>query len=165
MFFSPFQDIHRILQGIKFNDPQSAVAFKGIAEAFPNVTIYDSSIGQDSPGPHLHYALINACKIFLKDNCLVALTRLGEQININNRSRNDYQSGRIQGVELPVRKPTSEEDVGGLILISFGSGPTEQGRYWGKCEGIPLNEHIGPSLETSKLSVSGRLKIVVWTIK
>lgn len=163
MFFSPFQDIHRILQGIKFNDPQSAEAFKGIAEAFPNVTIYDSSIGQDSPGPHPLYALISVRKIFLQDNHLVAVTRSGEPININNRSRNDYQHSSIQGVELPVRKPMSEEDVGGLILVSFGSGPTEQGRYWGKCEGILLSEDLGPSLETSKLSVSGRLKIVVWT--
>ena len=125
------------MQGIKFDDRQSAVAFRGIEEAFPYATIYDNSIGQKSPGPTQRHALVSVHEISLKDNNLVAVTLLGERIRINNRSRNDYQNSSIQEVKLPIRKPASEKDVGDLILISFD--PNEQGRYWGTCVGILLS--------------------------
>lgn len=137
VFFSPFQDIPRIMQGIKFDDHQSAVAFKGIKEAFPYATIHDNSIGQKSPGPTQRHELVSVREISLKDNNLVAVTRLGERISINNRSRNDHQNSSIQEVKLPIRKPMSEKDVGDLILISFD--PNEQGRCWGTCAGILLS--------------------------
>ena len=57
VFFSPFQNIPRIMQGIRFDDLQSAVAYRGIKEAFPYATIYNGSIGQNSPGPNQKHAL------------------------------------------------------------------------------------------------------------
>ncbi|XP_067051377.1 caspase-3-like isoform X2 [Acropora muricata] len=128
------------MEGIKFGDSQSAVAFRGIDEAFPDATIYDGSIGQDLPGPDQSHALVSVLEISLKDNNLVAVTRSGEKITINNCSRNNYQDSSIQVVELSIRKPRSEEDVGDLILVSFGSKPTDQGCYWATCEGILLSE-------------------------
>ncbi|XP_074625507.1 uncharacterized protein LOC141883790 isoform X1 [Acropora palmata] len=129
--------IPRIMQGIRFDDLQSAVAYRGIKEAFPYATIYNSSIGQNSPGPNQKHALVSVHEILLKDNNLEAVTRLMERISVNNRSRNDFQNSSIQEKKLSIRKPMSEEDVGDLILISFDSDG--QGPYWGTCAGILLS--------------------------
>ncbi|XP_015776084.1 PREDICTED: uncharacterized protein LOC107354152 [Acropora digitifera] len=101
-------DIPRIMQGLKFYDPQSAVddsqsavAFRGIAEAFPSL----SNIWfQSSPAPFQRERLVSVQEITLKDDNLEAVTLLGERISINNRSRNDFQNSSIQEKKLPIRK-------------------------------------------------------------
>ena len=73
------------------------------------------------------------------DDRILASTRLGEEINLCNRSRNYYKHHSIRELILPVKLPTSQDDVGAVILISFGNR-TEKGNYLGTCEGILLIE-------------------------
>ena len=133
VFFSPFQDISIIMQGIKFDDPQSAVAFRGIAEAFPSLS--NAIRFQCSSAPFQRETLVSVQEISLKDNYLEAVTLLGDRLSIKNRSRNGYQNSSLQEVKLPIRKPMSERDVGDLILLSLD--PDEP--TWLTCTGILLS--------------------------
>ena len=135
VFFSPFQDIRRIMQGIKFDDPQSAVAFRGVTEAFSSLS--NVMWLQSSPAPFQGQILVSVQEISLKENNLEAVTLLGERITINNRSRNDFQNSSIQEKKLPIRKPMSERDVGDLILLS--PDPNQPHLLWPTCTGILLS--------------------------
>ena len=130
VFFSPFQDIPTIMQGVKFDDPQSAVALRGIKPSLCNALRF-----LISRAPFRREILVSAQEISLKDNNLEAVTLLGERISVKNRSRNDYQNRSLQEVKLPIRKPMSERDVGDLILLSLD--PNEP--TWVTCTGIFLS--------------------------
>lgn len=128
-------DIPRIMQGIKFDDPQSAVAFRGISEAFSFLS--NPLWFQSFPAPFQREILVSVQELSLKDNNLEAVTRLGERISIKNLSRNENQNSSIQEVKLPIRKPMSERDVGDLILLSLE--PNEPQFPWATCRGILLS--------------------------
>ena len=72
------------------------------------------------------------------DDRVHIVTRLGEEINLKNRSCGDYKESGVRLVSLPVEEPSSDDDVGNVILVSFGR-PTSQGKYLAVCEGILLN--------------------------
>ncbi|XP_067051379.1 caspase-9-like isoform X2 [Acropora muricata] len=127
------KDISIIMQGIKFDDPQSAVAFRGIAEAFPSLS--NAIRFQCSSAPFQRETLVSVQEISLKDNYLEAVTLSGDRLSIKNRSRNGYQNSSLQEVKLPIRKPMSERDVGDLILLSLD--PDEP--TWLTCTGILLS--------------------------
>lgn len=126
-----------ILAQLKYGDGKRAVAYTGIAEAFPVAKIATKGIFQNAISPSPKYALISVLAGFTVDDRIHAFTRLGERINLNNRSRGLYKQSIIDKLTLPVSKPLSEDDVGDVILVSFGTR-TSQDNYQAICEGILL---------------------------
>ena len=49
-----------------------------------------------------------------------------------------HSSNTIELVPLSGHIPTSEEDFGDVVLVGFGSNPTNFGRFQAMCEGIIL---------------------------
>ena len=136
------------------------MVFRGIADAFPEATIQEKGISQnDHPHPFHHYALISVLRAVTLDGRIVVLTSLGEPVNLRNRSVTCYKKN-IETVEVPLRHPVSNEDVGDVILIALGSKPTKEGYYIGVCEGILLS--ASSSDEDNPSPSSGKLKIVVF---
>ena len=134
------------------------MVFRGIADAFPKATIQEKGIIQnDRPHPFHHYALISVLRAVTLDGRIIVSTRLGEPINLSNRSVTCYKKN-IETFEVPIRQPVSDEDVGDVILIALGSKPTKQGYYIGVCEGILLS--ASSSDEDDPSPISGKLKIV-----
>ena len=87
------------------------------------------------------YALISVVFGYTVDGRLHAVTRWGENINLSNRSRGEHQNRTIEAVRLPFRAPSSEDDVGDVILCAFGNKATFQFKYEAICEGILLSSH------------------------
>ena len=151
MFPFFLQEISKVLSQLRFDkNVNSAVAFRGIAEAFPYAVIAPSGnnqkgINQDwRPVPP--YALISVVCGYTVDGRLHAVTRLGENINLSNRSRGEHQNGTIEVVRLPFRAPSSEDDVGDVILLAFGSKRTFQSKYEAICAGI-LSSHQNQDID------------------
>ena len=93
------------------------------------------------------------------DNKIIALTRREEEINLNNRSLNCYKNSSIKTFEVPIRAPISDEDVGDVILVSFGFKPGQAGYYIAICEGILLSACTSSSGDEDNPSpISGKLR-------
>ena len=134
VYFCPFQEVSEIIRNLNFNDDEGIVVFRGIADAFPKATIQQKGIIQKcSLGSFHRYALVSVLRAVTLDGRIIAFTCLEEEINLNNRSLNCYKNSGIETFEVPIRKPVSDEDVGDVILISFGSKPMEDRYYIGVC--------------------------------
>lgn len=137
-FLLSCQEVDEILNQLKFDDQNHAIAHRGIEEAFPYAKIAATKgIFQNDSRPSPPYALISVKAAATGDDRIYAITRLGETINLNNRSRGLYKQSIINELSLPVNEPTSEEDVGDVILVSFGTR-TSQDNYQAICEAILL---------------------------
>lgn len=133
-------ELSDVLSHLKFKGSSSGSsvrAYRGIAEAFPNATICPKGISRNSLGRQFAFVSVESLKTV--DDRIRATTRRGEEINLYNSSRSSYKHHSIEELTLPVKRPTSEDDVGDVIFISFGSR-TKEGNYWGNCEGLLLNE-------------------------
>ena len=128
-----------ILNQLKFDDHHHAIAHRGIAEAFPYAEIAATKgIFQNGSRPSPPYALISVKTAVTGDERIYAITRLEEKINLNNRSRGMFKQSTLEEILLPVNEPTSEDDVGDVILVSFGTCRTSQDNYQAICEAILL---------------------------
>lgn len=111
------------------------------------------SIVQDHQKPFPPYALISVVAAVTCDDRILAITCLGEELNLNNRSRGDYKVSTISERLLPIQKPTSDNDVGSVILVTFGSMTPDQ-KFLAICEAILLQESSG-SCTAGKGKVDG----------
>lgn len=129
-----YQTTGVILSQLSFGDGVS----RGICDAFPNAEISMKSIFQDNQKPFQPYALISVVAAMTCDDRILAITRLGEELNLKNRSSGDYKESTISE-RLPIQKPTSDNDVGSVILVRFGC-LTKYRKSWAICEAILLQE-------------------------
>ena len=128
------------LRQLQFEDGNYGRAYHGIAEAFRDAVIAPSGrkgIYQNGTRPNPPCALISILKASTVDCRIVFETRLGEKVNLNNRSGVCQGTG-IGKTDLPVRTPNSENDVCDVILVGFGSKAL-RGDYYAVCEGIFLS--------------------------
>ena len=130
--------MNEILNHLKFDDQHHAIAHRGIAEAFPCAEIAARGIFQNFSRPSPPHALISVKIAVTGDDRSYAKTRLEETINLNNRSRGMFKQSHLKELVLPVNEPTSEDDVGDVILVSFSTCKTFQDNYQAICEGILL---------------------------
>lgn len=125
------------LSQLQFEGGSYGTAYRGIAEAFPKAVIAPKGrkgICQSGTRPNPPYALISILKAFTVDGRIVFKTRLGERVNLNNRSGVCQVNG-IGKADLPVQKPKSRDDICDVILVGFGS-KTLHGDYLAVCEGL-----------------------------
>lgn len=98
--------------------------------------------------PHPAYALISISRAATLDGRIVFVTLLDEMVDLSNRSLK-HTCNSIEPVPLSV--PTSEEDIGDVVLVGFGSNPTDFGRFQAMCEGIILKPAQGKQVQTKGL--------------
>ena len=91
--------------------------------------------------PYPFCALIGVQSGYTRDDRIVVTTLLGEEVDLNNRSR-AYKPSGIETVPLPVHHRSSIDDVGNVMLVAFGS-KTPQGSYQAVCEDILLWSNSG----------------------
>ena len=96
--------------------------------------------------PNPPYALISISHGVTLDGRINFATRLDELVNLSNRSLM-HASTSIEPVPLSNQILTSEE-VGDVLLVGFGSKPTDFGRYQAMCEGIFLKSVQGTLVQT-----------------
>ena len=104
---------------------------------------------------------------YTRDDRIVVTTLLGEEVDLNNRSRT-YKPSGIETVPLPVHHRSSIDDVGNVMLVAFGS-KTPQGSYQAVCEDILIWSNSGQTEEAqfskhvnmSSSYVIGRTGLVV----
>lgn len=92
--------------------------------------------------PRRPYALISISGGVILDGRIIFVTRLGELVDLSNRSLM-HASTSIEPVQLSKQVLTSEEDIGDVVLVGFGSKPTDYGRFQAMCEGIFLKSVQG----------------------
>lgn len=150
-------ELSDVLSQLKFKGTSSGSSirsYRGIAEAFPNANIHVGGKGISKYSLGRQCALVSVQSLKTVDDRIHATTRLGEEVNLYNSSKNNYKES-IKELILPVKRPTSQDDVGDVILISFGSR-TKQGNYWGTCEGILLNEDGSEDPDRYKMTSNPR---------
>lgn len=138
-FYYATQEISTVLAQIQFGSGNHGVAYRGVADAFPDAKIPplgEKGIYQFGRKPDPGCALISIQLAYALDGRIAAITRLDEVLNLSNRSRAHNPCG-IKQVQLPVRDPRSEDDVGDVILVSFGN-ETSNGSFQAVCEGVLL---------------------------
>lgn len=140
-FYYATQEVSTVPDQLQFGSGNHGVAYRGVADAFPYATIPSLESGgkgiyQIYTKPDPSCALISIQFAIAVDGRIFVMTRSGEELNLSNRSR-AYNPSGIGKVRLPVQEPTSEDDVCGVILVSFGSERLS-GNYQGVCEGILL---------------------------
>lgn len=113
------------------------VVYHGIKEAFPNAVIAETKGMYQEPRPNPPCALISISGAVTQDGRIWFFTRLDEVVNLSNNSIR-HTPNSIKLITLPVQTPSSEEDVGDVLLVVFGSKPTGFGRYQAVCEGVVL---------------------------
>ena len=118
-----------------------AVLFRGIADAFPNTVIPSRGKGiyQKTTKPYPSCALIGVQSGYTRDDRIVVTTLLGEEVDLNNRSR-AYKPSGIETVPLPVHHRSSIN--GNVMLVAFGS-KTSHGNYQAVCEDILIWSNSG----------------------
>lgn len=97
--------------------------------------------------PENPYSLICISHAVIEDDRIIFQTVVGEEVNLSNRSLT-HTSNSIQRVTLPIQVPASEEDVSGVVLVGFGSKPTDFGRFQAMCEGVLLTPAQGMQVQT-----------------
>ena len=100
--------------------------------------------------PDPPYALISVVSCRTVDGRLRAVTRLGEEVNLKNRSRGEHKQSNIGEFLLPVQEPFSEEHVGDVFLCVFGDKITFQLKYEAICAGILLHSSSHQSEDISE---------------
>lgn len=140
LYFVFTQGKDQVLSQLGSNE---AVLFRGIADAFPNAVIPPQGKGiyQKTTKPYPSCALIGVQSGYTRDDRIVVTTLLGEEVDLNNRSR-AYKPSGIETLPLPVHRRSSIDDVGNVMLVAFGS-KTPQGTYQAVCEDILLWSNSG----------------------
>ena len=133
-FYAP-QEISTVLAQLQFASGNHGVVYRGVADAFPDEKIQSSLSGKRSPDPT--YALISVKSAFAFDGRIFVKTRSHERLRLSNRSR-AYNPSGINKFKLPVQKPTSEDDVGSVIIVSFAKPSLTSESYQPICAGILL---------------------------
>ncbi|KAL9971085.1 hypothetical protein ACROYT_G023571 [Oculina patagonica] len=125
-------DTNKILSLLNFKECGGMV-FPSITQAFPNAVIAETKGIYQETRPNRPYALISISYAVKVDGRIELVTRS--------------------------RPPSSEEDVGAVILVGFGSNPMKNGRYQAVCEGILCEE--SPGLPSYKMKSLPRGKCVI----
>lgn len=125
--------------------------YRGIKDAFPKAVIAEITGVHQETRPDPPYALISISYAETLDGRVVFVTQLGEMVDLSNRSLK-HTSNSVELVQLSV--PTSEEDVGDVVLVGFGSKPTDFGRFQAMCEGIILKPAQGAQVQTKGVIAS-----------
>ncbi|XP_068761079.1 caspase-8-like [Montipora capricornis] len=139
--------VSEVLRQLSFGGgDQLAVAYRGISEAFPDAKIAPNGIYQEWARPCPPYAFISVKAATIHYDRILAITRRGEKINLNNRSLGEHKPCTIRGdaKELPVRMPGCESDIGSVILVTFGEKPILN-KFQAVCEAILLQESSSSS--------------------
>lgn len=133
------QEKSTVLAQLQFGSGKHGVAYSGVAHAFPDAKIPplgEKGIYQFGRKPDPSCALISIQLAYALDGRIAAITRLDEVLNLSNQGRAHNPCG-IKQVQLPVREPRCNDDVGDVILVSFGN-ETSNGSFQAVCEGILL---------------------------
>ena len=104
-------------------------------------------IYQNGRKPNPPYALISLLGAVCKDDRICAVTRLGEQVDLNNRSRGQYKHSSVENVKLPVRKSLPTDVVGDVILVAFGNKTSFGPDYQAVCDGILIGKSREETLD------------------
>ncbi|XP_068691408.1 caspase-6-like [Montipora foliosa] len=142
-------DMSEVLRQLSFGGGGQAIAYRGISEAFSNAEIAGIHIYQNWAQPCPPYAFISVQAAVTCNDRILATTRLGEKINLNNRSCGEHRMGSIDEKELPVRMPEHESDVGSVILVTFDQ-ETHQNKFEAICEAILLQESSSSSSSSAE---------------
>lgn len=121
--------------------------YRSIKDAFPNAVIGENHGLYQETRPENPYSLICISHAVIEDDRIIFQTVVGEEVNLSNRSLT-HTSNSIQRVTLPIHVPASEEDVSGVVLVGFGSKPTDFGRFQAMCEGVLLTPAQGMQVQT-----------------
>lgn len=139
-YYAP-QEISTVLAQLQFASGNHGVVYHGVADAFPDEKIQSLLLGKQCyricRPPDPTYALISVKSAVAFDGRIVVRTRLREKLNLRNRSR-AYNPSDINKFQLPVQEPTSEDDVGSVIIVSFGKQSVTGKLYRPICAGILL---------------------------
>lgn len=125
------QESSYVLSLLHFRE-NGGVVYHGIEEAFPNAVIAETRGMYQQTRPNPSCALISIAGAVAKDGRVGFLTRQGELVDLKNNSIHKLFT-------LPPQAPSSEDHVGDVVLVVFGSNPTEFGRYQAVCEGVFLH--------------------------
>lgn len=136
-FFCP-KGMNKVLSQLLFGDQHyGGVAYRSIREAFPNAVVLDNGRVKQRHGCTApEFALVGIKSAYTCDERIVFRTQLNEECNLKLNCR-EYKQCTIDMVPLPVRAPSSEEDVGDLVLIKVEES-TASGQ--GVCEGVLISK-------------------------
>ena len=117
------------------------MAYHGIEEAFPKAVVADPpdrGIRQRSGADSFRaeFALVSMKSAYIIDERIVFMTQLNEECSLKINCR-AYKQSSIDMVVLPVRAPSSEEDVGDVVLIKLEGSSGSQA----VCEGVLISKH------------------------
>lgn len=149
-------ETNKVLSHLCFSNENAkscAVAYCGLAEAFPNAVISQrKGVYQDTTRPNPPHALICISSACIVDGRIQAITLLNEEMNLSNRSFSHTQTS-IEPRALAVENLSSDGAIGAVILVGFGFNPTACGKYHALCEGILINSaQENPELQSYKMN-------------
>ncbi|KAL9971086.1 hypothetical protein ACROYT_G023572 [Oculina patagonica] len=150
-------ETNKILSLLNFRECGGMV-YPSVKEAFPNAVIAKTKGIYQETRPNHPYALISISYAVKVDGRIELVTRSEEVVTLSNRCAS-HTSDPTKLVTLPVQDPSSEEDVGAVILVGFGTNPMKNGRYQAVCEGILCEEC--PGLPSYKMKSSPRGKCII----
>ncbi len=135
------------------------MVYPSVKEAFPNARISDNWCIYNITRPDPPYALVSISFAVIVDGRIVFNTQSGEQVNLSNRSVSHMPKPTEQ-LTLSVQDPPSE-DVGVVLLITFGSNPTNGNIFNAVCGGIFCE---GKSTPEANFASSEMQSIIVFSL-
>lgn len=130
-FFFSKQDVGKVLPELPFGR-----IYHSIKDAFPDAQIAGRGLYQENR-PYPPYALISVSNAVTFDGRIIFETRQDEVVDLSNRCLKN-PSNTIEETKLSNEELKSKEDIGDVVLVGFGSRPTDVGRFQAMCEGIIL---------------------------
>ena len=123
------QEINKVLSQLQFGERHySGIAYRGIEEASPKAVINQRGISQED---HCKFVLISIKYGFTYDERIVFRTQLDELCDVKLNCRK-YKRCQVDRENLPVSSLSSEEEVGGVVLLKM--------EHQTVCEGILLSK-------------------------
>ncbi len=111
------------------------MVYPSVEEAFPNAVIAENNGLYQETRPSPPYALIGISFAEKRDGRIWIVTWTGEEVTLSNHSVS-HTPKPTKLLTSPVQdRPSSEGDVGAVVLVGFGSKPIENGRYQAVFEG------------------------------
>ena len=129
---------NKVLSQLQFGEQHyGGIAYRGVSGAFPKAVISDrGTVKQRGGYTAPEFALVGIKSAYTYDERIVLRTQLEEECNLKLNCR-EYKQCTVDMVPLPVRAPSSEEDIGDLVLIKMEES-TVSGQ--GVCEGVLISK-------------------------